>query len=73
MPKHNIIPQMFDIRPVDETGNLDWKKIEKMEQTLLWEIKELEKSAAVKTYRGMKDLSPQQSLHQETLSENRNK
>ncbi|HOF42946.1 MAG TPA: DUF4012 domain-containing protein, partial [Candidatus Moranbacteria bacterium] len=22
-----MIPQMFDIRPVDETGNLDWKKI----------------------------------------------
>ncbi|HPX94118.1 MAG TPA: DUF4012 domain-containing protein [Candidatus Moranbacteria bacterium] len=27
MRKNNVIPQMFDIRPVDETGNLDWKKI----------------------------------------------
>ncbi|NTV41309.1 MAG: DUF4012 domain-containing protein, partial [Candidatus Moranbacteria bacterium] len=27
MPKKRIIPQMFDVRPVDETGDLDWKKI----------------------------------------------
>lgn len=27
MPINKIIPQMFDVRPVDETGNLDWKKI----------------------------------------------
>ena len=28
MPKNRIIPQMFDVRPVDETGDLDWKKIQ---------------------------------------------
>ncbi|MEI7891032.1 MAG: DUF4012 domain-containing protein [bacterium] len=28
MSKNRIIPQMFDVRPVDETGDLDWKKIE---------------------------------------------
>jgi len=27
MSKNRIIPQMFDVRPVDETGDLDWKKI----------------------------------------------
>ncbi|MDD5397161.1 MAG: DUF4012 domain-containing protein, partial [Candidatus Moranbacteria bacterium] len=26
--KNRIIPQMFDVRPVDETGDLDWKKIQ---------------------------------------------
>lgn len=30
MSKNNIIPQMFDVRPVDETGTLDWEKIEKI-------------------------------------------
>lgn len=28
VPKNKIIPQMFDVRPVDETGDLDWKKIQ---------------------------------------------
>ena len=28
MNKNQIIPQMFDVRPVDETGDLDWEKIE---------------------------------------------
>ncbi len=28
--KNQIISQMFDIRPVDETGDLDWEKIEKV-------------------------------------------
>lgn len=27
MQKNQIIPQMFDVRPVDNTGDLDWKKI----------------------------------------------
>jgi hypothetical protein len=27
MSKNRIIPQMFDVRPVDEAGDLDWKKI----------------------------------------------
>ncbi len=27
MSKNRIIPQMFDVRPVDKTGDLDWKKI----------------------------------------------
>ena len=27
MSKNRIIPQMYDVRPVDETGDLDWKKI----------------------------------------------
>ena len=26
--KKRIIPQMFDVRPVDEAGDLDWEKIE---------------------------------------------
>jgi hypothetical protein len=25
--KNKVIPQMFDVRPVDKTGDLDWKKI----------------------------------------------
>jgi len=28
MSKNRIIPQMFDVKPVDETGDLDWKKIQ---------------------------------------------
>ncbi len=27
MPKNRIIPQMYDVRPVDQTGDLDWQKI----------------------------------------------
>jgi len=27
MSKNRIIPQMFDVRPVNETGDLDWKRI----------------------------------------------
>lgn len=27
MEKNKIIPQMFDVRPVDKTGSLDWEKI----------------------------------------------
>jgi hypothetical protein len=30
MPKNNIIPQMFDVRPVKKTGDLDWEKIQKV-------------------------------------------
>ncbi|NTW13918.1 MAG: DUF4012 domain-containing protein [Candidatus Moranbacteria bacterium] len=26
-PKKNIIPQMFDVRPVDRSGGLDWQRI----------------------------------------------
>ncbi|NTW14992.1 MAG: DUF4012 domain-containing protein [Candidatus Moranbacteria bacterium] len=26
-PKNNIIPQMFDVRPVDRSGDLDWNRI----------------------------------------------
>lgn len=33
MPKNNIIPQMFDVRPVDETGFLDWEKINSIGNT----------------------------------------
>ena len=32
MPKKRIIPQMFDVRPVDNTGGLDWKKINAVEE-----------------------------------------
>ncbi|EKE20215.1 MAG: hypothetical protein ACD_8C00038G0001 [uncultured bacterium] len=31
MSKNRIIPQMFDVRPVDEAGDLDWKKIQAVE------------------------------------------
>lgn len=26
-PKRNVIPQMFDVRPVDRSGGLDWERI----------------------------------------------
>lgn len=31
MSKNRIIPQMFDVRPTDGAGDLDWEKIEKAE------------------------------------------
>lgn len=30
MPRNRILPQMFDVRPVDESGGLDWEKIDKI-------------------------------------------
>ena len=30
--KNRIIPQMFDVRPVDQTGNLDLEKIESVKK-----------------------------------------
>jgi len=30
--KNRVIPQMFDVRPVDKTGNLDWEKIGEVEK-----------------------------------------
>ena len=60
---------MFDVRPVDETGDLDWKKIEKIEKILKLELKELESSINEKTYVDMKDLRPQQDLKQELRKE----
>ena len=41
MPKNNIIPQMFDIRPVNDTGGLDWEKIKKVEKELALEVEEI--------------------------------
>lgn len=35
--KNRIIPQMFDVKPVDKTGDLDWKKIQSIG------VKEIEK------------------------------
>lgn len=32
MTKNRVIPQMFDVRPVDKTGNLDWEKINGIEK-----------------------------------------
>ncbi|OGI17282.1 MAG: hypothetical protein A3J63_01505 [Candidatus Moranbacteria bacterium RIFCSPHIGHO2_02_FULL_40_12b] len=32
MPKKRILKQMFDVRPVDEAGGLDWKKIKNVEK-----------------------------------------
>lgn len=32
MNKNKIIPQMFDVRPVDQAGDLDWEKIESVEK-----------------------------------------
>ena len=69
MPKKNIIPQMFDVRPVNETGDLDWKKIQKMEQTLLLKIKITENSLKEKNYIEMKDMMNQNNFHQEVLKE----
>src|SRR4030043_1985640 len=31
MPRRMIISQMFDVRPVDRAGNLDWNKIKEVE------------------------------------------
>ncbi len=31
MPGNRILSQMFDVRPVNEAGDLDWEKIEKLE------------------------------------------
>ena len=41
MPKNNIIPQMFDIRPVNDTGDLDWEKIKKVERELGAEVEKI--------------------------------
>ena len=30
MPRNKIIPQMFDVRPVNKSGDLDWEKINKI-------------------------------------------
>lgn len=38
--KKNIIPQMFDVRPVNSAGDLDWEKIEKIVSTLVINPKE---------------------------------
>jgi len=32
MSRNNVIPQMFDVRPVRKTGGLDWEKIRKVNQ-----------------------------------------
>ncbi len=37
--RNNIIPQMFDVRPVDATGALDWRKINSVAKTV--EIKKI--------------------------------
>ena len=41
--KNKVIPQMFDVRPVTETGDLDLEKIEKIEKILKLEQKKVEK------------------------------
>jgi len=38
--KQNIISQMFDVRPVNSAGGLDWEKIEKIVSTLVVKPKE---------------------------------
>lgn len=43
MARSRILSQMFDVRPVDETGDLDWEKIEKIEKTLYLQIDQLRK------------------------------
>ncbi len=40
-----IIPQMFDVRPVNSAGDLDWEKIEKITSTLV--IKQKEKKSEI--------------------------
>lgn len=40
MNRNKIIPQMFDVRPVDETGDLDWKKIESVGNNIYAEREE---------------------------------
>jgi len=32
--KGRVIPQMFDVRPVDKTGNLDWGKINRVKKSI---------------------------------------
>jgi len=52
MPRNNIIPQMFDIRPVDETGSLDWEKIKKVERELKIEVEKIRNEMARKNMTG---------------------
>ena len=70
MSKTNIIPQMFDVRPVNATGDLDWEKIQKMENII--KMKKLESFTEEKKYVEMIDLSSQESLRQEVLKELKN-
>ncbi|MEA2007043.1 MAG: DUF4012 domain-containing protein [Patescibacteria group bacterium] len=46
--KDNILPQMFDVKPVDHAGDVDMEKIQSIEKTLfLREEKRKEKTAGV--------------------------
>ncbi|MFH0969640.1 MAG: DUF4012 domain-containing protein [Patescibacteria group bacterium] len=56
MPKNNILLQMFDVRPVDETGDLDWKKIERIERVLNVEEKFQKHEEKERRYVAMRDL-----------------
>lgn len=40
--KNNIIPQMFDVRPVEKTGDLDWKKIKSIGKQKDWRLDKAE-------------------------------
>lgn len=44
MSKNRIIPQMFDIRPVEKTGNLDWEKINGINKGIQFEKNKTDKN-----------------------------
>jgi hypothetical protein len=66
MSKNRIIPQMFDVRPVDEAGDLDWRKIQSIvpdsENEKVQKVKEKLANQAEKEQKKLKQFAQQQSL-----------
>lgn len=68
MGRKFIIPQMFDIRPVNETGNLDWEKIKKVEQELGKEVEKIRNEIAGKDMLEMEDAKHEEANPSEYFS-----
>jgi hypothetical protein len=49
--RKNIIPQMFDVRPVDEKGDLDLKKVEKVVKNLTFKTKKRKTEITNRVYK----------------------
>ena len=62
MSKNRIIPQMFDIRPVDNAGDLDWEKIQKIERVL--HLKKIEENFLVEEKSNKEILKNSRNLNQ---------
>jgi len=56
---------MFDVRPVDETGDLDWKKIQKIKKTILLKTNNKEKLSKEKIYIETKNSPIKNNFRQE--------